>query len=224
MASSEWKKLSLSHENISNLSATDTNELIINEDNNNDNYDSENFKEAYNHLFSDGTESNIEFEGFSSEDDEGSTDDDLTSSDDEEIIVNQQPKNRKKQATDSPDGWDMKLWKKGDTKLQWGDTKLQPLPKFTAETRFNFITPDDANELYFFKLFFTDELLESVTLETNNYAFEYLQKNKDRLKEHSNFKKWPENGISEDKMTLFIPLTFLLWNCKEGLTLPLLVS
>ena len=58
--------------------------------------------------------------------DEGSTDDDFTSSDDEEIIVNQQPKNRKKQATDSPDGWDMKLWKKGDT-------KLQPLPKFTAE-------------------------------------------------------------------------------------------
>ena len=224
MASSEWKKLSLSHENISNLSATDTNELIINEDNNNDNYDSENFKEAYNHLFSDGTESNIEFEGFSSEDDEGSTDDDLTSSDDEEIIVNQQPRNRKKQTTDSPDGWDMKLWKKGDTKLQRGDTKLQPLPKFTAETRFNFITPDDANELYFFKLFFTDELLESVTLETNNYAFEYLQKNKDRLKEHSNFKKWPENGISEDKVTLFIPLTFLLWNCKEGLTLPLLVS
>ena len=149
MASSEWKKLSLSHENISNLSATDTNELIINEDNNNDNYDSENFKEAYNHLFSDGTESNIEFEGFSSEDDEGSTDDDLTSSDDEEIIVNQQPRNRKKQAIDSPGGWDMKLWKNGDT-------KLQPLPKFTAEPGFNFIIPNDATELYFFKLFFTD--------------------------------------------------------------------
>ena len=141
----------------------------------------------------------------------------MTSSDDEEIIVNQQPRNRKKQTTDSPDGWDMKLWKKGDTKLQRGDTKLQPLPKFTAETRFNFITPDDANELYFFKLFFTDELLESVTLETNKYAFEYLQKNKDRLKEHSNFKKWPENGISEDKMTLFIPLTFYFGIVKKDL-------
>ena len=67
-------------------------------------------------------------ECFSSVDDEaeGSTDDDLTSSDDEEIIVNQQPKNRKKQATDSLDGWDMNLWNKGDT-------KLQALPKFTAE-------------------------------------------------------------------------------------------
>ena len=41
----------------------------------------------------------------------------------------------------------------------------------------------------------TDELLELVTLETNKYASEYLQMNKGRLKEHSNFKKWPENGI-----------------------------
>ena len=80
----------------------------------------------------------------------------------------------------------MKLRKKGDT-------KLQPLPKFTTESAtesgFNFITPDDANELYFFKLFFTDELLESVTLETNKYASEYLQENKDKLKEHSDSKK-----------------------------------
>ena len=172
----------LSQNNISIVSATDTNEPTINEDSDNDNYNSEDFEEPYNDLFSDGTESEIEFEGFSSVDDEGSTDDDLTSSDDEEIIINRQPKNRKKQATDSPDGWDMKLWKKGDT-------KLQPLPKFTAEPGFNFIKPDDANELYFFKLFFTDELLESVTLETNKYVSEYLQKNKDRLEEHSNFKK-----------------------------------
>ena len=134
----------------------------------------------------------------------------MTSSDDEEIIVNQQPKNRKKQATDSPDGWDMNLWK-------MGDTKLQPLSKFTAEPGFNFIIPDDVNELYFFKLFITDELLESVTLETNKYASEYLQKNKDRLKEYSNFKKWPENGISEDKMTLFITLTFYFGIVKKDL-------
>ena len=79
MASSERKKLSLPQENISNLSPTDTNELTINEDSGNDNYDSEGFEEACNDLFSDGTESDIEFEGFSSVDDEGSTDDDLTS-------------------------------------------------------------------------------------------------------------------------------------------------
>ena len=204
MALSEREKLTLSQNNTSILSATDTNELTINEDSGNDNCDSEDFEEAYNYLFSDGTESGVEFEGFSSEDDEGSTDDDLTSSDDEEIIINQQPKNRKKQTTDSPDGWGMKLWKKGDT-------KLQPLPKFTAEPGFNFIIPDDANELYFFKLFFTDELLESVTLETNKYASEYL------LKEHSNFKKWPENGISEDEMTLFITLTFYFGIVKKDL-------
>ena len=62
MASSEQEKPSRSQNNISILSATDTNELTINEDSDNDNYDSEDFEEAYNDLFSDGTESDIEFE------------------------------------------------------------------------------------------------------------------------------------------------------------------
>ena len=63
MASSEQEKPSRSQNNISILSATDTNELTLNEDSDNDNYDSEDFEEAYNDLFSDGTESDIEFEG-----------------------------------------------------------------------------------------------------------------------------------------------------------------
>ena len=46
MALSEWKKLSLSQNNISNLFAIVTNELTITEDRDNDNYDSEDFKEA----------------------------------------------------------------------------------------------------------------------------------------------------------------------------------
>ena len=46
MASSEQEKLSLSQNNISILSAIDTNELTINEDNDNDNYDSEDFEEV----------------------------------------------------------------------------------------------------------------------------------------------------------------------------------
>ena len=71
MALSEQQNLSLSQNNISILSATDTNELTINEDSDNDNYDSEDFEEACNDLFSDGIESDIEFEGFSSVDDEG---------------------------------------------------------------------------------------------------------------------------------------------------------
>ena len=63
MASSEQEKPPRSQNNISILSATDTNELTINEDSDNDNYDSEDFEEAYNDLFSDGTESDTEFEG-----------------------------------------------------------------------------------------------------------------------------------------------------------------
>ena len=71
MASSEQQNLSPSQNNISILSASDTNELAINEDSDNDNYDSEHFEEAYNDLVRDGIESDIEFEGFSSVDDEG---------------------------------------------------------------------------------------------------------------------------------------------------------
>ena len=138
MAWSEQKNLSLS-KNTSNLSAADTNELDINEDGDNNNIDSEDFEEAWNDLFSDGTGSD-RIEGFSSKDVESSTDDDLTSSDDEETIVNQQPRNKKKQATDPPDSWDMKHWKKEDTKLQL-------LCKFTAEPGFNFIIQYDVNEL-----------------------------------------------------------------------------
>ena len=44
MALSEWKKLSLSQNNISNLFAIVTNELTINEDRDNDNYGSEDLK------------------------------------------------------------------------------------------------------------------------------------------------------------------------------------
>ena len=46
MASSEREKLSLSQNNIRILSATDTNELTINEDSDNDNYDPEDFEEV----------------------------------------------------------------------------------------------------------------------------------------------------------------------------------
>ena len=44
MALSEWKKLSLSQNNISNLFAIVTNELTINEDRDNDNYGSEDLR------------------------------------------------------------------------------------------------------------------------------------------------------------------------------------
>ena len=81
--------------------------IAINEDYDNDNKNSEDFEETCNDLLCDGTGNYEAFADFSSEDVEGSTDDDPTSSD-EETIVNQQPSNRKKQATDSPDGWDVK--------------------------------------------------------------------------------------------------------------------
>ena len=44
---------------------------------------------------------------------------------------------------------------------------------------------------------------------------EYLQKNKNRLKEHSDLKKWTENGINDNKMALFIALTFYFGIVKD---------
>ena len=41
-----------------------------------------------------------------------------------------------------------------------------------------------------------DELLEYLTDEKNRYAHDSFQVNKDKLRPPSDFKKWPENGIS----------------------------
>ena len=44
-------------------------------------------------------------------------------------------------------------------KWKHGGHPLKPIPQFTAKPGINFHIPQDANELYFFELFFTDELL-----------------------------------------------------------------
>ena len=93
-------------------------------------------------------------------------------------------------------------------KWKHGDHPLKPLPQFTATPGINFDIPEDANELYFFKLFFTDELLEYLTDETNRCAHDFFHINKDKLRPSSDFQKWPENGISSGKMRAFLALTF----------------
>ena len=62
-------------------------------------------------------------------------------------------------------------------KWKHGDQSLKPLPQFTAKPGINFDIPQDVNELYFFELFFTDELLEYLADETNRYADDFFQVN-----------------------------------------------
>ena len=59
-----------------------------------------------------------------------------------------------------------------------GDYSLAPLPPFTESHGFTFAPPDNANELYFFNLFLTDDLISEITNQTNLYVNQYLSINK----------------------------------------------
>ena len=104
---------------------------------------------------------------------------------------------------DSPDGWDISFWKEGSKSPTWiGD--------FSREAGLLINIPEDANELDFFKIFLTNDVLESITNETNEYARNYIESAMaaNNLKESSRFKLWPEDGISVDDMKSFIALSF----------------
>ena len=51
-------------------------------------------------------------------------------------------------------------------KWKHGDHPLKPLTQFTTTPGINFDIPEDAIELYFFKLFFTDDALKYLPDET----------------------------------------------------------
>ena len=105
----------------------------------------------------------------------------------------------------------MKEWKNGDTA-----TPIVPI-NFTGKPGVQVPIPDDADELFFVKLFFTDDVLESVRSETNRYAKEYLTANKETFKLSSDFKFWPEDGISSDKLLAFLALTVYMGILKKDL-------
>ena len=111
---------------------------------------------------------------------------------------------------DSPDGWDISFWKEGNKSPTWiGD--------FSREAGLLINIPEDANELDFFKIFLTNDVLESITNETNEYARNYIESAMaaNNLKESSRFKLWPEDGISVDDMKSFIALSFYFGLVKK---------
>ena len=58
---------------------------------------------------------------------------------------------------------------------------------------------------------------ECLTDETNRYADDFLQVNKDKLSPYTDFKKWPESGISSGKMRAFLALIFYFGIVKKDL-------
>lgn len=137
------------------------------------------------------------------------------------------PPKRKKPNKDAfPVGYDMKGWVEGDQVFCNGD-----LPPFNEAVGMTDDMPGDSNELCFFKLFVTDELLESMTGETNRYHTQYMEENKDKIPEKSRLLRFPVDGMSTDRMKAFIALTFLMgivkkndikdyWSCDEVICTP----
>ena len=170
-------------------------------------YDDENIHE----LFGASDDDESDFEGFPADEVEFIDEDSSSSSSSDNDTSDEQPASKKKKGTnDGPDDWNMKHWKHGDH-------TLQPLPTFTAKPGFNIDIPDDADELYFFQLFFTDEILQHLTDETNRYAKNYFELCKDKLKPSSDLKKWPDTGVSIHKMRAFFALTFYMGIVKKNL-------
>ena len=98
----------------------------------------------------------------------------------------------------APEGFSMNNWKKGDSEV------MLEFQSFKVEIR------DDSDELYFLKLFVDEEIIASLTLQTNKYAADFIQTNAQKLGEHSRFSKWPEDVIKTNKILTFIALYILL--------------
>ena len=101
--------------------------------------------------------------------------------------------------------------------MEAGDKVLQELPRFTANQWINVDIPEDADELYFYKLFITDEIIDDITSETHLYAKEFLKNAGDDLSPSSDLARWPENGIISEKMSAFLALTYYFGIVKKDL-------
>ena len=90
---------------------------------------------------------------------------------------------------------------------------------FTGTPGFKVEIPDDSDKLYFSKLFVDEEIIPSLTLQTNKYAADFIQANAQKPGEHSRFSKSPKDGIKSNKMLAFIALTYYMGIVKKDLTL-----
>ena len=81
---------------------------------------------------------------------------------------------QKQKKMEYPPGFHKQKWSRGDN-----ENMLEPLPAFDEYVGMNFDVPDEANELYFFKLFISDEVIKDITDQTNLYAKQYFETNEE---------------------------------------------
>ena len=67
------------------------------------------------------------------------------------------------------------------------------------------------------ELFVAEEIIASLTLQTNKYATDFIQTNALKLGAHSRFSKWPKDEIKTNKMLAFIALTYYMGIVKKNL-------
>ena len=74
----------------------------------------------------------------------------------------------------------------------------------------NIPIPDDADELYFFQLFIADQVIDNITNETNLYAEQYVEANRENIKDNSRLLRFPDGSMSTNRMKVFLGNTYLM--------------
>ena len=111
----------------------------------------------------------------------------------------------------------MKGWKKGDQNFN------SKLPDFKETVGINIPIPDDADELYFFQLFIADQVIDNITNETNLYAKQYVEANRENIKDKSRLLCFPDGGMSTDCMKVFLGIAYLVkdyWSTEDIISTP----
>ena len=103
------------------------------------------------------------------------------------------------------------------------------IPAFTAKSGPTTVPPPNASPLYFLKLFFTATFWQLLVTETNRYAQQYLQKNKDSLPPQARARSWKPVTIPDMKVFIalylltglvFKPQIHLYWSTDPLLSTP----
>jgi hypothetical protein len=88
---------------------------------------------------------------------------------------------------------------------RWNKCQQPFIPKaipVTPVEKINVPFPDNPNECDFFDMYVTDDVINLMVRETNRYAKQYIEENKDTLKTHSNTRDWQDTNFNEMKTFL----------------------
>ncbi|CAK1592150.1 unnamed protein product [Parnassius mnemosyne] len=96
---------------------------------------------------------------------------------------------------------------------EWEDILESPVnfDEFVGENTYN-IPPFVKSPEDVYKLFVTDEMINKMTLETNNYAQNYLRTNQQNIKRKSRMKEWTNTSFQE--MKTFLAVVMAMGLCK----------